>query len=88
MAAGVRERLGTTIGVAVTGVAGPEGGRPEKPVGTACLALAADGALVSRHYQLWGNREWIKTLVSQLVLDWVRRALLGITINESGFIRR
>jgi nicotinamide-nucleotide amidase len=88
MAQGVRERLGTAIGVAVTGVAGPEGGSPEKPVGTACLALAADGILVSRRYQLWGNREWIKTLVSQLVLDWVRRALLGITINESGFIRR
>ena len=88
MAAGVRERLGASIGVAVTGIAGPEGGSPDKPVGTACLALAADGGVVSRRYQLWGNREWIKTLVSQLVLDWVRRALLGITINESGFIRR
>jgi nicotinamide-nucleotide amidase len=72
----------------VTGIAGPEGGAPDKPVGTACLALAADDILVSRRYQLWGNREWIKTLVSQLVLDWVRRALLDVTINESGFIRR
>jgi nicotinamide-nucleotide amidase len=88
MATGVRERLRTDIGVAVTGIAGPDGGTPEKPVGTACLALAMDGAVVSRRYQLWGNREWIKTLASQLVLDWVRRALLGITIAESGFIRR
>jgi nicotinamide-nucleotide amidase len=88
MAAGVRECMGTDIGVAITGIAGPSGGAPDKPVGTACLALAADGLLVSRRYQLWGNREWIKTLVSQLGLDWVRRALLGITINESGFIRR
>ncbi|MBI3248076.1 MAG: competence/damage-inducible protein A [Deltaproteobacteria bacterium] len=88
MAAGVRERLGSSIGVAVTGIAGPDGGTPEKPVGTVCLALAADSLLVSRRYQLWGNREWIKTLVSQLALDWVRRALLGVTINESGFIRR
>jgi nicotinamide-nucleotide amidase len=88
MAAGVRERLGTDIGLAVTGIAGPDGGTAEKPVGTACLALSTDGTLVSRRYQLWGNREWIKTLVSQLVLDWVRRALLGITIAESGFIRR
>lgn len=88
MAAGVRERLGTDIGVAVTGVAGPDGGTPDKPIGTACLALAMDGTVVSRRYQLWGNREWIKTLVSQLVLDWVRRALLGTTIAESGFIRR
>jgi len=88
MAVGVRERLGASIGVAVTGIAGPAGGSPDKPVGTVCLALAADGTVVSRRYQLWGNREWIKTLVSQLVLDWVRRSLLGITINESGFIRR
>ncbi len=88
MARGVRERLGTDIGVAVTGIAGPDGGTPEKPVGTACLALAADGTLASRRYQLWGNREWIKTLVSQLVLDWVRRALLGLPLAESGFIRR
>lgn len=88
MAVGVRERLGSSLGVAVTGVAGPDGGTREKPIGTACLALAADGILVSRRYQLWGNREWIKTLVSQLALDWVRRALLGVAINESGFIRR
>ena len=88
MATGVRERLGANIGVAVTGIAGPDGGTPDKPVGTACLALAMDGTVVSRRYQLWGNREWIKTLVSQLVLDWVRRALLGIKIAESGFIRR
>ena len=88
MAVGVRERLGTDIGIAVTGIAGPDGGTPEKPIGTACLALSADGTLVSRRYQLWGNREWIKTLVSQLVLDWARRALLGVTIAESGFIRR
>jgi nicotinamide-nucleotide amidase len=88
MAVGVRERLGTDIGVAVTGIAGPDGGTPDKPIGTACLALAMDGTVVSRRYQLWGNREWIKSLVSQLVLDWVRRALVGITIAESGFIRR
>lgn len=88
MASGVRTRLGTDIGVAVTGIAGPDGGTPDKPVGTACLALAMDGTLVSRQYKLWGNREWIKTLTSQLCLDWVRRALLEIPIAESGFIRR
>ena len=88
MARGVREQLATDIGVAVTGIAGPDGGTPDKPVGTVCLALATTEAVVSRKYQLWGNREWIKTLVSQLVLDWVRRSLLGITIAEAGFIRR
>ncbi|MGH8010717.1 MAG: nicotinamide-nucleotide amidohydrolase family protein, partial [Candidatus Binatia bacterium] len=88
MAAGVRERLGADLGVAVTGIAGPGGATKERPIGTACFALATDGTLVSRRYQLWGDREWIKTLISQLALDWVRRALLGIPIAESGFIRK
>ena len=88
MADGVRTHLGTDIGVALTGIAGPDGGTPDKPVGTACLALAMEGTLVSRQYKLWGNREWIKTLTSQLCLDWVRRALLKIPVVESGFIRR
>jgi nicotinamide-nucleotide amidase len=72
----------------MTGVAGPDGGTPDKPVGTACLALAAADTTASRRYQLWGNREWMKTLTAQLLLDWVRRYLLGLPIAESGFIRR
>ena len=88
MATGVRERLGADIGIAMTGIADPDGATEDKPVGTACIALAMDDTLVSRQYKLWGNREWIKTLISQLALDWVRRALLGIPINEAGFIRR
>ncbi len=88
MAIGVRERMASDIGIAITGIAGPDGGTPDKPVGTACLALAATDTMASRRYQLWGNREWMKTLTSQLLLDWVRRYLLGIPIAESGFIRR
>ena len=88
MAIAVRERIGSDIGIAMTGVAGPDGGTPDKPVGTACLALAAADTTASRRYQLWGNREWMKTLTAQLLLDWVRRYLLGLPIAESGFIRR
>lgn len=88
MATGARERLATDIALATTGIAGPDGATEDKPVGTACLALASDSALVSRRYTLWGNRDWIKTLISQLALDWVRRALLGLPINEASFIRR
>ncbi len=88
MATGVRERLAADIALATTGIAGPDGATEDKPVGTACLALASDGTLVSRRYTLWGNRDWIKTLISQLALDWVRRALLGLPIGEAGFIRR
>ena len=88
MASGVRERLASDIGIAMTGIAGPDGATEDKPVGTACLALANDAGVVSRRYKLWGNRDWIKTLISQLALDWVRRALLGLPINEASFIRR
>ena len=88
MASGVRERLASDIGIAMTGIAGPDGATEDKPVGTACLALANGAGVVSRRYKLWGNRDWIKTLISQLALDWVRRALLGLPINEASFIRR
>ena len=88
MAAGVRRLLDADIGLAVTGIAGPAGGTPDKPVGTAFLALAAEDAAISRRYQLWGNREWVRTLAAQLALDWVRRYLLGIAVAESAFPRR
>jgi nicotinamide-nucleotide amidase len=88
MAAGVRQALSSDIGLAVTGIAGPDGGTPDKPVGTVCLALAAPGAAYQRRYQLWGTREWVKLLSSQVALDWVRRHLLGIDPSESGILRR
>jgi nicotinamide-nucleotide amidase len=88
MAAGVRELLKADIGLAVTGVAGPDGGTAEKPVGTVCFALVAADAAYKRRYQLWGNREWVKLLSSQVALDWVRRYLLGADPTDSGILRR
>lgn len=88
MAAGVRRLLNADLGLAVTGIAGPDGGTPEKPVGTVCLALSAAGVSHHRRYQLWGNREWVKILSSQVALDWVRRHLLGVDPTESGILRR
>jgi nicotinamide-nucleotide amidase len=88
MAEGVRRALGTDIGLSVTGIAGPDGGTAEKPVGTVCFALAAPDAIYKRRYQLWGNRDWVKLLSSQVALDWVRRYLLGADPTESGILRR
>jgi competence/damage-inducible protein CinA-like protein len=88
MAAGVRGALKCDLGLAVTGIAGPDGGSPEKQVGTVCFGLAAPETVYSRRYQLWGNREWVKLLASQVALDWVRRYLLGLNPTESGILRR
>ncbi len=88
MATGVRRALGSDIGLAVTGIAGPDGGTPDKPVGTVCFALVAADLVHHRRYQLWGNREWVKLLSSQVALDWVRRHLVGLNPSESGILRR
>ncbi|HZP42827.1 MAG TPA: competence/damage-inducible protein A [Candidatus Binatia bacterium] len=83
MAAGARRTLGTSLAVSTTGIAGPAGGTPEKPVGTVCLGLASDEGTVTRRYKLWGTREWVKLLASQLALDWIRRHALGLPVTES-----
>jgi len=78
MAAGVRTLVGADIGVATTGIAGPHGERPGKPVGTVCVALVTSAVSRSKRYQLRGSREWIKLFTSQIALDWVRRWVLGL----------
>jgi nicotinamide-nucleotide amidase len=92
MALGARKATGADIAVATTGIAGPDGGTTEKPVGTVAIAIAADGygadGVTSKTYQLWGNREWVRVLTAQLALDWVRRVLLGLSPLDSGFGKR
>jgi nicotinamide-nucleotide amidase len=83
MADGVRRLGGTTFGLATTGVAGPTGGTPEKPVGLVCIALAWDGGDVAREYRLHGTRDLIKYRAAQMALEMVRRRLLGVPITES-----
>ena len=78
MAAGVRRLAGADLAVSTTGIAGPGGGTPEKPVGTVCVGLAWEGGAWSRRYQLGErNRDWIKGMTAQIALDRVRRWLLG-----------
>lgn len=77
MAEGVRRRAGADLGLATTGIAGPGGGTPEKPVGTVCIALAWEGGAWSHRYTLGPrSREWVKGMTAQLALDRVRRHLL------------
>jgi nicotinamide-nucleotide amidase len=78
MAAGVRRISGADLGVATTGVAGPGGGTPGKPVGTVCVGLAWEGGVWSQRYDLGDRgREWVKGMTAQVALDRLRRWLLG-----------
>jgi nicotinamide-nucleotide amidase len=77
MARGVRERLGSDIGLSVSGIAGPEGGTTEKPVGTVYIGLAANEKVLSGKYRFRGTREEIKLNTAMMALDWVRRYLYG-----------
>ncbi|MGA8057529.1 MAG: nicotinamide-nucleotide amidohydrolase family protein, partial [Candidatus Binataceae bacterium] len=89
MAAGARERAGADLAIATSGVAGPDGGTAEHPVGTVCVGLVgSNGTQAARRYQLRGNRDWIKILTGQVALDWLRRYALGLPIGESTLFRR
>lgn len=77
MARGVKDRIKTDLGLAVTGIAGPDGGTRQKPVGTVHVGLAAREKTFSREYRFWGNRMQVKLNSSMMALDWVRRYLNG-----------
>jgi nicotinamide-nucleotide amidase len=77
MARGALERSQATIAVSITGVAGPAGGTPEKPVGTVCFAWARGGAVRSETRQFAGDRESIRRQSVILALEGVMRTLDG-----------
>ena len=74
MAAGIRERTGADVGVSVTGIAGPGGGTPEKPVGLIWVAVNASDAK-ARRFHVGGDRAEIRQRAAQAALEMVRRAL-------------
>jgi nicotinamide-nucleotide amidase len=76
MASGICQMTGTPLGLAITGIAGPDGGTPAKPVGTVYIALATLEGAASRHYQFAGGRESVKWRSTQMALDLLRRHLL------------
>jgi nicotinamide-nucleotide amidase len=78
MAHGIRASARVDVGVGITGIAGPGGGTPEKPVGTVAVAAIGPGSAVrSRVFRFVGDRELIKFQASQAALDMVRRMLLS-----------
>ncbi len=84
MAEAVREKARSSYGLAITGIAGPTGGTPEKPVGLVYIALEWDkGSEVSKNLFL-GKREFIKFQSSQKALDMLRRHLLQSIKKRKG----
>jgi nicotinamide-nucleotide amidase len=76
MARGARERAGTDIAVSVTGIAGPDGGTPTKPVGTVFVGLADRGRAVVERHRFARDREGNKALSAVRALDLLRRRCL------------
>jgi nicotinamide-nucleotide amidase len=86
MAAGVRSRLGTTWGLSITGIAGPGGGTPTKPVGLVYIGLAGpDQVLESYEYHFGSlrSRAWIQNISACTALDQLRRKLLARQVSEN-----
>ncbi len=76
LAEGIRRRAGSTLGLGITGIAGPGGGSEEKPVGTVYVALASAGETKARALRFPGDREMIRMQASQAALDLVRMHFL------------
>jgi len=76
MAAGIRSVAAADIGVSITGIAGPGGGTPEKPVGTVAIAVSAAGDERVRTFQFFGGRDLVKFQSTQAALNMVRLMLL------------
>jgi nicotinamide-nucleotide amidase len=77
LASGIRARFGATWGVGITGIAGPGGGTPEKPVGTVHIAVAGPGVAKHRKISWPSSRALVKWYSTQQALDLLRRSLVA-----------
>jgi nicotinamide-nucleotide amidase len=77
MAEGARSRFGADLAVSTTGISGPDGGTPEKPVGLVFIGFADARGCEAHEFLFPFDRERHRLVTSQVALDWVRRALLG-----------
>jgi nicotinamide-nucleotide amidase len=73
MAEGARNRFGAELALAITGVAGPGGGTPDKPVGLVWICAAFGDRVEPRKLQSWGDRQEVRYRAAQAAMDLARR---------------
>jgi nicotinamide-nucleotide amidase len=78
MAQGARAASGADLALSVTGIAGPDGGTPEKPVGTVFIALADQGSCLVKQYQFQGDRARVRSITCFSALNLLRKRLLAL----------
>ncbi len=81
MAIGLRHATGTDLALSITGIAGPDGGTAEKPVGTVFLALASPEGVHVKGYQFNGDRAKVQRMSAFMALEWLRRFALRLQDN-------
>ncbi len=79
LADGARAALGADVGVGITGIAGPGGGTDDKPVGTVCFSVVADGHRLTRRIVLPGGRFDVRDRSTTVAMHMIRRVLRGET---------
>ena len=82
MARGIRGEFESYLGLAVTGIAGPDGGTEEKPVGTVFISLVTPDDFQTLRFQFNGSRNEIRIMTAWTALDWLRRYLLKRAATE------
>jgi nicotinamide-nucleotide amidase len=85
MALGVRAKLKATYGVSISGIAGPDGGTEEKPVGTFYVGVAGPNGVFDYKVTYMSDRRGIRTYAAHVALDLVRRTVLGLPLPTGGY---
>jgi len=88
MLQGALDRSGANVGIAVSGIAGPDGGTAEKPAGTVWIAWTSAGTIATAGLLFPGDRLWFQSMVAAASLDLIRRELQGITATPRYLVER
>lgn len=82
LAAGIRRRTVADLSVAITGIAGPGGATPDKPVGLVYIGLSYADKLAVKKFQFYGDRERIRFQATQMAMELLRRVLLARPVGD------